>query len=77
MWNIYYKYKIIWKISKYKTVILKCNNIALYYCLYCIYDQINEGFVSIRDFFQKSLRNLSNLNGIVYLKIYCIFKMNP
>jgi len=29
--------------------------ILQYYCLYCIFDQINAGLMSKRDFFQKHL----------------------
>jgi len=34
-----------------KKIILKCNNCSQF--VYCIFDQLNEALVSIRDFFQK------------------------
>ncbi len=30
---------------------LNCNNISQFYSFYCVFDQINEALISIRDFF--------------------------
>ncbi len=55
-----------------KLVILNCENISQYYCFCCIYDQINTGLLSRRDFFKKSynLTVQKRLTGSVYTYIF-------
>ncbi len=40
-------------ILKYIKIEKSCNIISQYYCLHCIFDQINADLVSIRYLFQK------------------------
>ncbi len=48
-------------------VILNCNNIAQYYCFYCIFEQINEALVSIRYILKKIII-------MIYIYIYIYIK---
>ncbi len=66
---LHHRNKLILNVLKQKTVILNCNIISLFFC---IYHQTSTASVSIRNF-QKHKRNLTNLkllNGGVYI---CIF----
>ncbi len=52
-----------------KTVILKCNNIAQYYCFSCDFQHINVALMSMRDLLQKRKKKQPKLlNGIVHKK---------
>ncbi len=63
------------KYIKKNTVILNSSNILQYYFFYCIFDQINAAFVSIRDFFQiSSIISFSVFNLYLVLFICQIWK---
>ncbi len=51
----------------YIKVVLNCNNIAEYYYLYCIYDQIKTALVSIKKFLQTPK---SGIYIYIYIYIY-------